>query len=57
MGESTDLHSGLIEKHLGPRLPTFLYFSKWHMMPGRLSLSALIARSKAGELTESDRVF
>lgn len=54
---AADLHSGLLEKHLGTRLPTFLYFSKWHMMPGRLSLSALIARTKAGELTESDRVF
>jgi hypothetical protein len=46
-----------LEEHLGKRLPTFLYFSEWHIMQGRISIDALLQRRQKGELTGPDRVF
>lgn len=54
---STRGDNAFFERHMGKLLPTFLYFSEWHIMEGRISIDALLQRRQKGELTGPDRVF
>lgn len=38
-------------------LPKFVYFSKCHIMNGRISIDSLISRKQRGDLSGPDRVF
>ncbi len=38
-------------------LPTFVYFSKFHVMDGRVSIDDMIEKQQEGRLSGSDRIF
>lgn len=42
-------------KHLEPRLPKFLYFDDYHLLPGKANLAQLNARVRAKSATDQDR--
>jgi hypothetical protein len=42
-------------KHLEPRLPKFLYFDDYHLLPGKANLTQLNARVRAKSATDQDR--
>jgi ABC-type hemin transport system ATPase subunit len=46
-----------VHKALDRLTPTFLYFDQYLRLDGEVSVDALLARKKAGTLTDNDRVF
>ena len=46
-----------VSQALASLLPKFVYFSRYHMMSGRVSIDGLIRDEKAGKVKDSDRVF
>ena len=52
-----DPNNELLESHLSGQIPKFLYFSKWHVLQGRVSLKGVLKRLENGQLTGADRIF
>jgi len=46
-----------VEKKLDELLPKFVYFSKWHVLNGRISIDDILKNKTKNKLSGSDRVF
>ena len=46
-----------VESRLEELLPRFAYFSRWHVMAGRISIEDVLRHCRAKELSGSERVF
>lgn len=42
---------------ISPRMPKFIFFSSYHVLPGEVSLNELASREASDQLTFQDRVF
>jgi len=60
-----NLQEGFPDRHVEPaittilkeRLPTLLYFSDYHRLPGQVSIDELVRKKSLSELDHSDKVF
>lgn len=51
------LNLRIIDAHLYPRLPKFVYFDEYSIMPGKVSVPDLIRRREAGQLDTGERAL